>query len=89
MIDDTISGTKYDAYQDLTEVTGSKLLQDNLEKDMNNVNGTDVTLLSLATGSFGLVGSSLLTHDFPVAIGLTVLGVILVYCYHRFGSSTN
>ena len=52
---------------------------------MNPVSTTNVTLLSLALADFALAGSSLTSHDYYVAGGLTVLGVILVYLYHKFG----
>jgi len=54
---------------------------------MNNVSSTDVTLMSLALGFFASAASTLAQHDYYVAGGLAVLGIVLVYCYHKFGSA--
>ena len=55
---------------------------------MNPVNGTDVTFMSLALADFMAAATSLSAHDYPVAGGLVVIGVVLVYLYHKFGTST-
>ena len=54
---------------------------------MNQVNPTDVTFMSLSLADFALAGQQLMVHDYYVAAGLTVLGVILVYLYHKFGNT--
>lgn len=56
---------------------------------MNGVNATDVTFLSLALADFTAVASYLTQHDYYVAGGLTLLGIILVYLYHKFGSTSS
>jgi len=53
-----------------------------------NVSLSDVTFLSLALGDFALAADILVKHDYYVAGGLAVLGVVLVYLYHKFGSTT-
>ncbi len=53
---------------------------------MNKVNGTDVTLLSMALADFGAVTTYLVNHDYPVAGGLFVVGILLVYLYHKLGT---
>ncbi len=55
---------------------------------MNPVNTTDVTLLSLSIADFVAAGVTLQAHDYYVSGGLTVLGVVLTYLYHKYGSST-
>lgn len=55
---------------------------------MNKVNLTDVTFMSLAIADFTAATAFLTDHDYPVAVGLVVLGVLLVYLYHKFGSAT-
>lgn len=55
---------------------------------MNQVNGVDVTFMSLALADFTGVSTALIAHDYTVAGGLFVVGVGLVYLYHRFGSPT-
>lgn len=55
----------------------------------NNVNTTDVTFMSLAMADFAAATAQLVNHDYIVAGGLAVIGVILVVLYHKFGSSTN
>ena len=54
---------------------------------MNPVNTTNVTLLSLAIAAFSSAGTTLSAHDYYVAGGLTVIGVILVYLYHKYGGT--
>jgi hypothetical protein len=54
---------------------------------MNQVSSADVTLFSLALAAFGGASTALTDHDWYVSGGLTVLGVILVYIYHKFGSA--
>lgn len=54
---------------------------------MNPVNAVDVTFMSLALGDFSAAAAALTSHDYPVAGGLLVLGIALVYLYHKFGSS--
>ncbi len=73
------------ADDEFNEIIGSKLLQDNLNNKMNNVQ-TDVTFMSLALADFALAGTQLVAHDYYVAGGLAVLGVLLVACYHKFGT---
>ncbi len=53
---------------------------------MNPVNATDVTLLTLAMADFTLLTDYLVKHDYAVAGGLLVVGVIFNYLYHRYGS---
>lgn len=53
---------------------------------MNKVNSTDVTFLSLALGDFAVAAQQLVSHDYYTAGGLAVLGVVLVYLYHKLGS---
>lgn len=69
---------------DLTEKVGDYQL--NHKNNMNDVSVTDVTLMSLAIGDFSTAASFLGKHDFVVAGGLVVIGIILVYLYHRMGS---
>lgn len=52
---------------------------------MNNLT-TDVTFMSLALADFSGAAVALGQHDYYVAGGLAVLGVILVTLYHKFGS---
>ncbi len=54
---------------------------------MNNVSVSDVTFMSLALADFMAASTNLTNHDYPVAGGLVVLGVVLVYLYHKFGTS--
>lgn len=53
----------------------------------NKVNTTDVTLMTLALADFGSAAAALMAHDYYVAGGLAVIGIILVYLYHKFGSA--
>lgn len=69
------------------EVVGTQKLLKELKNYMNNVNSTDVTLFTLAIAALGAVAPALSAHDYPVAGGLAILGVILVYLYHKFGSA--
>ncbi len=55
---------------------------------MNNVNPTDVTLLTLAMGALSGSIATLTQHDYPVAGGLLVIGIVLIYLYHKLGSTT-
>jgi hypothetical protein len=55
---------------------------------MNNVNGTDVTLLSLSMTAFSGAMAALAAHDYIVAAGSFVGGVAFTYLYHKFGSSS-
>ncbi len=59
----------------------------NYEIHMNNVNPTDVTFMSLALADFSAATATLVNHDYLVATGLVGIGVILVFLYHKFGSS--
>ena len=54
---------------------------------MNKVNAIDVTFMSLALADFTASATYLVNHDYPVAAGLVVLGVLLVYLYHKFGNA--
>lgn len=56
---------------------------------MNNVSVADVTFMSLAFGDFTAATTALTSHDYYVAVGLFVIGIALVYMYHKFGSQTN
>lgn len=56
------------------------------DKTMNQVNTSDVTMMTLAIADFVAAGNALHAHDFPVAIGLFVVGAFLVYVYHKIGS---
>ena len=62
--------------------------QSNLDNKMNTVSTTDVTLFSLSLADFALASQQLVAHDYFVAGGLAVLGVVLVVLYHKFGSKT-
>lgn len=55
---------------------------------MNQVNITDVSLLTLATGALSGVVPALSAHDYLVSGGLFVVGLVFMYCYHKFGSQT-
>lgn len=55
---------------------------------MNQVSTTDVTFMSLSLADFGAAAAALNGHDYYVAGGLVILGVVLVYMYHKFGSPT-
>lgn len=68
---------------DFNEVVFNNLMEN---KNMNNVNLVDVTFLSLALADFGAATTYLVAHDYPVAAGLVVIGIVLVYLYHKFGS---
>ena len=59
-----------------------------LNKMTNQTNATDITFMSLAMADFGGAASTLANHDYYVAAGLVVLGVVLVYLYHKYGSTT-
>lgn len=54
---------------------------------MNNTT-SNVTFLSLAIASFVGVAPALQAHDFIVAGGLALLGIILVFVYEKTPSST-
>ena len=54
--------------------------------EMKKVSASDVTLMSLSFLAFGEVFNFLRVHDFPVAGGMFVLGVVLVYLYHKSGN---
>jgi hypothetical protein len=54
---------------------------------MNQVSSTDVTIMSLALAAFSGAGSALTAHDWYVAGGSVILGVLLVYVYHKIGSA--
>lgn len=54
---------------------------------MNNVNAVDVTLMTLAMADFAGATEKLVNHDYIVAGGMTLIGVILIYLYHKFGST--
>lgn len=56
---------------------------------MNQVNLTDVTFLTLALGDFSGIPAALQAHDFYVSLGLLIVGVALVVCYHKYGSATS
>lgn len=55
---------------------------------MNNnpVSSQDVTYLSMSMASFAGAAAALSAHDYIVAGGSAVLGILLTYLYHRFGS---
>lgn len=72
---------------DITDVVGD-LIANNAKKRMNKVSVSDVTLMTLSLGSFAGVAPALSAHDYPVATGLLVLGVVLIYLYHKMGSAT-
>lgn len=55
---------------------------------MNQVSGTDVTLLSLSLAAFTGATTALVAHDYYVAGGMMAMGVLLTYLYHKFGSPT-
>lgn len=54
---------------------------------MNQVNSTDVTFMSLSIADFMAAAVAIQAHDYYVFGGLAVLGVVLVYLYHKFGSA--
>lgn len=56
------------------------------DKTMNQVSKSDVTFLSLALADFTATTTFLVAHDYPVAGGLFVIGIVLVYFYHKFGN---
>ena len=60
----------------------------NENNKMNTTNKTDLTFMSLAMADFALAGTQLVAHDYYVAGGLVIVGVVLVYLYHKFGSTT-
>lgn len=75
---------------DITDAVGELIAFNKRKKLMNNqVNSTDVTLFSLSLGALGGVVPALLAHDYIVSGGLFVFGLVLAYCYHKFGSSTS
>lgn len=49
---------------------------------------SNVTLFSLAVASFIGVTPALQAHDYIVAGGLTILGIIMVYIYHLIPTPT-
>jgi len=53
---------------------------------MNSVNNTDVTLMSLALADFMAAAVAIQSHQYYIFSGLAILGVVLVYLYHKFGS---
>lgn len=55
---------------------------------MNQVDPTDVTLMSLSLADFMAASVAIQAHDYYVFGGLAVLGVVLVYLYHKFGTSS-
>ncbi len=52
----------------------------------NPVSSQDVTYLSMSMASFAAAAASLSAKDYVVAGGMLVLGIVLTYLYHRFGS---
>lgn len=52
----------------------------------NPVSSQDVTYLSMSMASFAGAAAALSAHDYIVAAGSVVLGILLTYLYHRFGS---
>ena len=54
---------------------------------MNTVNGTDVTLFTLATGDLTAATSQLLAHAYTAGAILAVVGILLVIAYHKYGSA--
>lgn len=52
----------------------------------NKVNTTDVTLMTLALADFGSAAAAFMAHDYWVGGSLSLIGVLLVYLYHKFGS---
>ena len=69
---------------DISDIMERGIISNN-NKTMNNVT-TDVTFLSLALGDFSVATTQLINHDYYVAGGLALLGVLLVYMYHKFCS---
>jgi len=54
---------------------------------MNNpVNSQDVTYMSLALAMFASAADALSKNLYYVAAGCAILGIILTYLYHAFGS---
>jgi hypothetical protein len=53
---------------------------------MNKVSATDVTFITLAMADFGAAADFLIKHDYYVAGGLLVLGIVLNYLYHKYGT---
>ena len=52
----------------------------------NVVSPTDVTYMSMALAAFGAATAALSAHDYIVAGGMAIIGIIFVYLYHSFGS---
>lgn len=56
-------------------------------KIMNAIT-SNVTLMTLSIGAFMGVTPALASHDYYVAGGLAILGIVLVYLYHKFPTPT-
>ncbi len=76
----------YSKYMDITEKVGDSLLNNSNKNTMNKVDKVDVALMSLALADFTAAGTALIAHDYFVASGLFVGGIILTYLYHKYGS---
>lgn len=72
---------------DITDAIGRTLLTNNLEEKMNKVNFQDVTFMSLSLGAFSGATTYLVAHDYPVAGGLFMIGIVLTYLYHKLGNA--
>ncbi len=74
-----------DVWEEMVEI---ELANKFINENMNQVSPSDVTLLSLALADFTATTTFLVAHDYPVAGGLFVIGIVLIYLYHKFGSSS-
>lgn len=81
-------GNKIYEEMNFEEVVSNYKLLDQL-KNMNKVDIQDVSFMSLALGAFSGATTYLVGHDYPVAAGLFVAGIVLIYIYHKLGSSTS
>ena len=54
----------------------------------NQVSPTDVTYLALSMAAFAAASTALSSHDYWVAAGSAILGVLFTYFYHLFGTPT-
>ncbi len=73
--------------EEYTEAVGSELLANQFkDKKMNTV--SNITFLTLAIGSLGGVVASLQAHDYIVAGGMLVFGLIMVWVYEKTPPTT-
>lgn len=59
-------------------------------KDIQEMNTTsNVTFLTLAIGSLSGVIASLQVHDYSVAIGMFIFGIVMVFVYEKTPPTTS